>query len=344
MPNEQHLSQIKQGVAVWNAWRASSPHVRPELRLAELRRINLHGANLAKADLSYSDLREADLSEANLRGVNLSGANLRDANLSGADLQTSLLAKTNFYRATLREAKLMSADLSSALLVETQLEAADLTGARIYGVAVWNVKMQDTIQQQLIITSSEEPIITVDDLEVAQFVHLLLKNEKIRNVIDTIGQKGVLILGRFTDERKAVLDAIQQRLRDLNFVPMMFDFAKPTQRDFTETIKTLAGMSRFIIADITNPKSSPLELQATMPDYMIPFVPIMHEDEKPFAMFQDLQQKYGEWILDVLKYDSAENLLQVFEKAVVRPALEKGQQLLLKKAEAIRVRHVTDYV
>jgi hypothetical protein len=35
-----------------------------------------------------------------------------------------------------------------------------------------------------------EPIITVDDLEVAQFVHLLLKNEKIQNVIDTIGEKG----------------------------------------------------------------------------------------------------------------------------------------------------------
>jgi hypothetical protein len=32
-------------------------------------------------------------------------------------------------------------------------------------------------------------------------------------------------------------------------------------------------LSRFIIADITNPRSSPLELQATMPDYMIPFVP-----------------------------------------------------------------------
>lgn len=344
MANKQHLDQIKQGVAVWNAWRKNSPHVRPNLRLAELRRINLHGANLVKTNLSYSDLREADLSEADLRGVNLSGANLRDADLSGADLQTSLLAKTNFYRATLREAKLMNADLSSALLVETQLKAANLTGARIYGVAVWNVEMQDTIQEQLIITPSQEPIITVDDLEVAQFVHLLLKNEKLRNVIDTIGQKGVLILGRFTDERKTVLDAIRQKLRDLNFVPMMFDFERPTERDFTETIKTLAGMSRFIIADITNPKSSPLELQATMPDYMIPFVPIIHEDDEPFAMFRDLKQKYGNWVLNVLKYDSAENLLQVFEKAVVRPALKKGQQLLRKKAEAIRVRHVTDYM
>jgi hypothetical protein len=154
----------------------------------------------------------------------------------------------------------------------------------------------------------------------------------------------VLILGRFTEERKAVLDAIRVRLRELGFVPMMFDFERPTQRDFSETIKTLAGLSRFIIADITNPRSSPLELQATMPDYMVPFVPIIHEDKQPFAMFQGLQQKYGEWVLDVLEYDSAPNLLRVLEEVVARPALDKGDQLIHKKAEAIRKRHIKDYL
>jgi hypothetical protein len=124
---------------------------------------------------------------------------------------------------------------------------------------------------------------------------------------------------------------------------MMFDFERPTQRDFTETIKTLAGLSRFIIADITNPKASPLELQAIMPDYMIPFVPIIQEDEEPFAMFRDLKQKYGEWVLDALEYESVSNLLKVLDKAVIRPALEKADQLLLKKSEAIRKRHVKAY-
>ena len=41
---------------------------------------------------------------------------------------------------------------------------------------------------------SDEPDITVDNIEVAQFVYLLLHNEKIRDVIDTIGKKGVLLL------------------------------------------------------------------------------------------------------------------------------------------------------
>jgi|SRR5271165_1309106 len=117
-----------------------------------------------------------------------------------------------------------------------------------------------------------------------------------------------------------------------------------SQLDFTETIKVLAGLSRFIIADITNPASSPLELQAIMPDYMIPFVPIIQQGEKPFSMFQDLNQKYGEWVLKVLEYDSADNLIKVLGDAVVRPALEMSQRLILKKAEVIQTRHVKDYM
>jgi hypothetical protein len=112
--------------------------------------------------------------------------------------------------------------------------------------------------------------VSVDDLEVAQFIYLMLNNEKIRNVLTTIGNKGVLLLGRFSPERKAVLDALRNSLRRLNYVLMMFDFQNSTDRTFTEIIRTLAGLSRFIIADVTNPRSAPLELQATVPDYMVP--------------------------------------------------------------------------
>jgi hypothetical protein len=49
--------------------------------------------------------------------------------------------------------------------------------------------------------------------------------------------------------------------------------------------EVLAGLSHFVIVDITNPRSAPLELQATVPEYMIPFVPIIEKGEEPFAMF-----------------------------------------------------------
>jgi hypothetical protein len=123
----------------------------------------------------------------------------------------------------------------------------------------------------------------------------------------------------------------------------MFDFERPDERDFTETIRILAGMSRFIIADITNPKSSPLELQATVPDYMIPLVPIIQEDEEPFPMFVDLKNKYP-WVLDVLRYDSPENLVAVMEKAIVNPALQCAEELVIMKAQKISEKHVKDFL
>jgi hypothetical protein len=79
-----------------------------------------------------------------------------------------------------------------------------------------------------------------------------------------------------------------------------------------------------------------------MPEYMIPFVPIIQEDEEPFAMFRDLHQKYGDWVLTLLKYDTKENLLRVLEEAVINPALEAGRRLVLKKAMALQTRHIRD--
>jgi len=379
MADQEQLDTLLQGAAVWNAWRLAAGVVHPDFRGAELSGKNLSGADLSGANLSEANLYNtnlqqatlrdvnlfrAHLDDASLRGADLSGANLREAHLSwwdlggccdlssadlteadltGADLRKSNLGFANLSKANCSGARLDEANLRAAILLETNFEGANLSRARIYGASAWNIKINAETKQNDLIISEDGPMVVVDDLEVAQFIHLLLNNEKIRHIMNTIGEKVVLILGRFTTTRKAVLDAIRNRLRELGFIPMMFDFERPSQRDFTETIRILAGLSRFIIADITNPKSSPLELQATMPDYMIPFVPIIQEGEEPFAMFCNLKQKYGEWVLDLLEYDSVSNLLTVLDKAVVRPALEKADRLALKKAESIRKRHVSDY-
>jgi len=226
-------------------------------------------------------------------------------------------------------------------LLGTNLTKATLTNCRIYGISAWDLNLTDTIQKDLIITHADQPAITVDDLEVAQFIYLLLNNKKIRSVIDTITSKAVLILGRFTPERKAILDSLRDELRKYDYVPIVFDFDKPTNEDFTGTIKTLAGMCHFVIADITNPKSSPLELQATVPDYMIPFVPIIQEAEEPFAMFADLWIRYGEWVLEPLKYVAAEDLIASLEDDIIQPAEQRYRELMLRKAQAMMTRRTS---
>jgi len=83
-------------------------------------------------------------------------------------------------------------------------------------------------------------------------------NQKIRDAIDTIGKKGVLLLGRFTSGRITVLERLRDELRKRDFLPIIFNFDKPETKNFTETVRLLAGMSRFVIVDITNPRSAPL--------------------------------------------------------------------------------------
>ncbi|MGI9544974.1 MAG: hypothetical protein ACR2MX_17060, partial [Cyclobacteriaceae bacterium] len=194
----------------------------------------------------------------------------------------------------------------------------------------------------LIMNKEGESEITVDNLEVAQFIYLMLNNKKIRDVIDAITTKSVLILGRFTKERKAVLDALRKELRRNGYVPVIFDFDKPRDKDFTETLMTLAGMCLFIIADVTNPKSSPLELQATVPNYMTPFVPIIEKGEEPFSMFSDIKGKFP-WVLDPLEYNGIPNLLRALKKGIIQRAIKKHEELIIQKNKDFTTLHADDF-
>ncbi len=264
-------------------------------------------------------------------GTNLAGANLTGADLTGANLTQANLARAN----------LTGADLSNANLVETDLADAVLTGCKVYGISSWNVKLsEDTKQQDLVITRGGEPEVTVDNIEVAQFVYLLLHNEKIRDIIDTVGRKGVLLLGRFTEGRIAVLERLREELRKRGYLPIVFNFDKPETKDFTETVRLLAGLSHFVIADITNPKSAPLELQATVPEIMVPFRPIIEEGERPFAMLQDLWIKHRDWVFEPIYYSSLDALVGALDEKIIRPAEARFAELLARKAEKMKGEHV----
>jgi hypothetical protein len=246
-------------VQAWSAWRRENPDIlHPDLSGAAL-----YGANLRRAYLFRAHLFQANLSRADLSEANLSRANLNEANLSRADLSISSL-------------------------IEADLKDADLTDCKIYGVSAWGLKLsKGTQQKNLVITKFPEPAITVDNIEVAQFVYLLLHNEKIRDVIDTITSKAVLILGRFTEDRKAVLDAIRDELRNRGYLPILFDFEKPSNRDITETVSLLARMARFVLADITDAKSIPQELSIIVPDLpSVPVQPLLLKGSAEYSMFE----------------------------------------------------------
>ena len=266
---------------------------RADLTQSGLRRAQLHWANLTDATLVRADLHRADLTRADLAGANLRGADLSEACLDRSDLTG----------ADLTEANLFWAGLTRANLVETRVEDTTLDGCMVYGTSAWNLKGVPRIQRDLTITGANAPAVTVDNLEVAQFVHLLLTNSKIRSVIDTVTSKVVLILGRFSPERKPLLDSFRNALRDRGFVPVLFDFDGPESKDATGTVETLARLARFIVADLTDPSSIPHELATIVPNLRTtPVVPLRSEGSTGYGMFDDLLA--FPWVLEVYEYPS----------------------------------------
>lgn len=375
MADPEHLKILRQGVAAWNEWRrefrglpnladadltgenlaladfGSAVMIRAKLSGATLNHTQFPGANLGGADLAGADMRlaalaGAHLDSANLRSSNLDGAMLHGANMTNADLTEARLVRAhlngvNLTGAKLRSARLDGADLRLATLVDADLRGAVLTGCRVYGISVWRARLDEaTRQQDLVITGGDEPDLTLDNIEVAQFVYLLLHNEKIRDIIDTVGRKGVLLLGRFTEGRIAVLDRLRDELRKRGYVPIVFNFDKPETKDFTETVRLLAGLSHFVIADITNPKSAPLELQATVPEIMVPFQPIIEEGQQPFSMLTDLWIKHRDWVFEPIHFSSVDALVGILDKEIIEPAEARFDQLIVRKAETMKGKHV----
>jgi uncharacterized protein YjbI with pentapeptide repeats len=298
--------------------------------------VNLSGANLSSANLHHASLGRSNLYNADLTDADLSRAYLFDTNLGLVRLVSANLNNANLACARLTDADLKGADLRGAYLhaasfLRTNLEGADLTGCDVYGISVWDARLEGAKQSNLIITPDEEPAIQVDNLEVAQFIYLLLSNAKIRHVIDTITSKVVLILGRFTRERKLVLDAIREELRKHDCVPVLFDFEKPVSKDLTGTISTLANMARFIIADLTEPSSVPHELATLIPNTIVPVQPILLKGQREYAMFGDLWKRHP-WVLKPYRYESSELLMANLAKRVIAPGNLKAEELKRKFA------------
>jgi hypothetical protein len=77
-----------------------------------------------------------------------------------------------------------------------------------------------------------------------------------------------------------------------------------------------------------------------VPDYLVPFVPILQDGEKPFLMFVDLSNKY-DWVLKpVIGYPSVDRLIEVLEEKIIGPAEAKFNEPLARRAKKLRIEKV----
>ena len=304
-------------------------------------RANLNGANFYGATLAQGDFRIAScLETTRLVHANLTGANFSHAKLVGAFLTEADLTATRFDGADLSDVDLERAILDGTSLLGTTLRRAIVSGAFIRRVqtdkntdqrslgldvyVLWERRMGNAIE-----------FTDTDDIRLAQFHDVVEEHGSIASLITACSERVVLILGRFTPQRKRVLDKLAEALTKRGKVPVIYDFPSPKDREISDTVRFIAGMSQFIVVDLTDALSVPLELQATIPDLMIPVLPIIQSGEPAFSMFADLQRRYS-WIQPTVSYKNAEQLVRRVDEAIIARAKDAADQLRKQRAAAAR--------
>jgi uncharacterized protein YjbI with pentapeptide repeats len=301
--------------------------------------VDFRGSRFDLADLSISyfiesDFRgcqfymtkfdEADLAHADFRKSQIHSSSLLEANLSGADLRKAELNYSDLSHACLRVARLQKADLTAVKMVGTDLSGADLSGCRIWGISPWDVNLEDAKQDGLVITRAGEPPVQVDALELAQFVNLLLDNQKLRRIIDTLTSRVVLVIGEFGTRRRGIIEAIRRAIRERGLLPLVVDLDGLADPDPAHTVTLLARVARYVVADLQASGVVARALDAFVPDVAVPVIRLVpggqtHEPGGTGAW------RYP-WLQKPVRYTGAQDL----ERVLARNAFDNAEKSRLE--------------
>ncbi len=339
---------------------------------ADFSRANLSGTIFAgggDSGCSPAFLLRTNFSDTDIRACNFAGTIVAESHFQGciADKDTCFdgadLQGANFNNANLSGASMKSVNLQLAQLRETNLRGVKLSGSDIYGAIVLSPEIDDETEQDNLRVTPVAPTLSVNrskrhiivappvpvpsfhtnSLEHANLLHMM-RNTDLAGLFGAVSQKGVLLLGRFEQEHGEVLDALRKNLRDLGYLPMKFDFENPGNRTLKETILTLAGLSHFVVADITEASSVPLELATIAREFRIPIVPIKRSGRKTFSMFDSFARDYREQVLDPLEYDDIDQLLSALNAAIILPAEAKHKEIIKMKTQLLSTRKAIDFI
>lgn len=247
------------------------------------------------SDICYSSFYRCKFINTELAVSRLGSAEFTECEFINCNLSYCSAEETKFI-----SCNILNSNMNNMSLVKTDFSKSSIINTSVYGISSWDLILKKTVQENILI--SENDNLSVDNIEIAQFIYLMINNKKIRDILDTITSKVVLILGRFTKERKKVLDYLKKQLQQKGYVAVVFDFDKPSSRDLTETISTLAHLSKFVIADLTDAKSLPQELTTIIPNLpSVPIQPIILKGQREYGMYEHFQ-RYP-WVNEIFEYE-----------------------------------------
>ncbi len=233
MLSSQVLEKLKSGAKSWNKWRLTDEGRSVDLSDTDFVRdcpsgeefydlplfqgFNFSGMNMDRVSMRNSTFIDCDFSNSHFHFSDLVDSYCLKCNFTGVDLSYCSAEETSFSGSVL-----VGTNLSNMSLVKTDFSNACIESTCAYGISAWDLNLNDSQQSNIAMSESNNSI-TVPTIELAQFISLLINSKNLHQVIETITSKVVLILGRFTPERKAVLDEIKKQLDGHGYLAVLFD-------------------------------------------------------------------------------------------------------------------------
>lgn len=341
--DEEAQARLTEGSPeAWNRWRMESPGAlsfnRPNwYDCPGPGGVQMKGRN--RIDFSRYEWRSVSVYKAFAEGLHMRDAVIDDclfeegdfsrADFSGTTFRNTRFNKTIMTGATFTGASFINCNLNRVNLAEADFQVREISDTVIYGLSAWDLTVgEDTKQSNLVIEKSYELYsdlvghgivpLTVDDIEIAQFVYYLSNHKKLRNTLNVLNEKGVLLLGGFRDGGLERLYRLRDWFRQRGYTAMIFDFARPDNLSLTETVVTMGGLAKFIVADLTGP-SVPHELASVLAQIKKPV--IAYGD--PYAMFPDLTDH-----TKVVTIDAGTDPVEGLESALPEAEALHGQRML----------------
>ncbi len=268
---------VTQGVAVWNAWRAqnkqpvvlSAPQWydspgRGGVQLKGLNRLDFSGMNLSGVLVQRAFAEGLNLRDSIFEDAHFEEGDFSRANFSGATFRNTKFNKTILTGAVFDGATFVNCSLNRVNLVEASFRVKEITETVVYGLSAWDMAVDEESKQSKLVIEKTYDLysdliaqgkvpMTVDDIELAQFIHYLSNHKKMRDTINVLTDRGVLLLGRFKNGGLERLYTLREFLQGKRYMPMIFDFERPASSSLIDTVVTMAGLAKFIVADLSGP-------------------------------------------------------------------------------------------
>jgi uncharacterized protein YjbI with pentapeptide repeats len=289
---------------------------------ADLRAAYLSQANLSEADLSRANLSTAIAPDARFDKARLFNTKLKEANLSGASFAWADLVQVDFTKADLSRA-----NLSYSRIAEGDLAQARLVDCIVTGIRITHPSLEGAKQSNLALAYGNTYPIYLDDLEIAQFVSIILESEAIQAIMGSPFSRLVLILGCFAGDRKTLLDAMRGELTNAGYQAVTIDFNNASLRQDTRILSSLARLAHFVIAEITESRGV-LQALVSIVETAPPVpIQIVHEQRAKPGRLNEGMKRYN-WVFAPRAYKDSGELVKLLREEMIGVSEAKAKELL----------------